>query len=253
LASSSLEVVGACLGALAKLPRGTAASEQLALLGAVRRLGTAATEHGLRSRAVALLRRNTGRRFGFVSGKKGRVAQPKAVAAWTAFLETAYPKETRRLLGAAAASLEGLKKRLARVDWDNGDVSRGKRVFAKRGCVQCHQGRRALGPDLAGSAGRFSRADLFTAIVLPNRDVSPRYQTTVVQTDDGRVYNGLIVYQSVDGLTLRTGTNQTIRLEREEIEYQARRPESLMSSGLLKGLDDGGYADLYAYLKTLRK
>ena len=253
LASSSLEVVGACLGALAKLPRGTAASEQLALLGAVRRLGTAATEHGLRSRAVALLRRNTGRRFGFVSGKKGRVAQPKAVAAWTAFLETAYPKETRRRLGAAAASLEGLKKRLARVDWDNGDVSRGKRVFAKRGCVQCHQGRRALGPDLAGSAGRFSRADLFTAIVLPNRDVSPRYQTTVVQTDDGRVYNGLIVYQSVDGLTLRTGTNQTIRLEREEIEYQARRPESLMSSGLLKGLDDGGYADLYAYLKTLRK
>ena len=254
LASSSLEVVGACLEALRKLPGGTAAGEQLALLGAVRRLGTAATEHGLRSRAVALLRRNTGRRFGFVSGKKGRVAQPKAVAAWTAFLETAYPEETRRRLGgAAAASLEGLKKRLAGVDWDSGDASRGKAVFAKRGCVQCHQGRRALGPDLAGSAGRFSRADLFTAIVLPNRDVSPRYQTTVVQTDDGRVYNGLIVYQSVDGLTLRTGTNQTIRLEREEIEYQARRPESLMAAGLLKGLDDGGYADLYAYLKTLRK
>ena len=126
-------------------------------------------------------------------------------------------------------------------------------MLAKRGCVQWHQGRRALGPDLAGSAGRFSRADLFTAIVLPNRDVSPRYQTPVVQTDDGRVYNGLIVYQSVDGLTLRTGTNRTIRLEREEIEYQARRPASLMSSGLLKGLDDGGYADLYAYLKTLRK
>ena len=253
LASSSLEVVGGCLGALAKLPKRTAAGEQLALLGAVRRLGAAATEHGLRSRAVSLLRRNTGRRFGFVSGKKGRVAQSKAVAAWTAYLEAAHPEEARRLLGAAAASRGGLKKRLADVVWTSGDVSRGKKVFANRGCVQCHQGRRALGPDLAGSAGRFSRTDLFTAIVLPNRDVSPRYQTTVVQTGDGRVYNGLIVYQSVDGVTLRTGTNRTIRLERDEIEYQARRPESLMSAGLLKGLDDRGYADLYAYLKTLRK
>ena len=132
-------------------------------------------------------------------------------------------------------------------------MTRGKRIFAKRGCVQCHQGRRALGPDLAGSAGRFSRVDLFTAIVLPSRDVSPRYQTTVVQTDSGQVYSGLIVYQSVDGVTLRTGTNRTIRLERGEIEFQSRRSESLMPMGLLKGLKDSGYADLYAYLASLRK
>ena len=253
LESSSPEVVGASLGALAKLSAGTAAGEQLALLGVVRRMGREAREHGLRSRAVLLLRRNTGRRFGFVTGKPGRVVQQKAVAAWTGHLESTYPDEARRLLGAAAASLGVLKRRLAAVDWDGGDVARGKQVFSRRGCRQCHQGRRALGPDLAGSAGRFSRADLFTAIVLPNRDVSPRYQTTVVQTDSGRVYNGLIVYQSVDGLTLRTGTNQTIRLERGEIEFQSRRPESLMPAGLLKGLDDPGYADLYAYLRTLRK
>ena len=74
-----------------------------------------------------------------------------------------------------------------------------------------------------------------------------------MQTDAGRVYNGLIVYQSVDGLTLRTGTNQTIRLERKEIEFQSHRAESLMPAGLLKGVDDPGYADLYAFLRTLRK
>ena len=253
LQSSSLAVLSSCLGALAKLPAARGAREQLALLSVVRRLGPAAQEHGLRSRAVLVLRRNTGKRFGFVTGEKGRVAQQTAVAAWTDHLERTYPEETKRLLGAAAASLPVLRKRLVAVDWDGGDVSRGKQVFTKRGCVGCHQGRRALGPDLAGSAGRFSRADLFTAIVLPNRDVSPRYQTTVVQTSDGRVYNGLIVYQSVDGLTLRTGTNRTIRLEKSEIEYQARRPESLMPAGMLKGLDDAGFADLYAFLKTLRK
>jgi hypothetical protein len=65
------------------------------------------------------------------------------------------------------------------------------------------------------------------------------------------VYSGLIVYESVDGLTLRTGTNRTIRLERSEMEFQSRRPESLMPSGMLKGLGDAGYADLYAYLRSL--
>ncbi|MBO13322.1 MAG: hypothetical protein CMJ68_21515 [Planctomycetaceae bacterium] len=253
LESSSLEVVGASLSALAKLPAEVTGEEQLALLGVVRRMGATAQEHGLRSRAVMLLRRNTGRRFGFVTGKTGRRAQQKAVAAWTEHLEAKYPGEARKLLGAAAASLSGLKRQLEAIDWARGDVTRGKRIFAKRGCVQCHQGRRALGPDLAGSAGRFSRVDLFTAIVLPSRDVSPRYQTTVVQTDSGQVYSGLIVYQSVDGVTLRTGTNRTIRLERGEIEFQSRRSESLMPMGLLKGLEDSGYADLYAYLASLRK
>ena len=87
----------------------------------------------------------------------------------------------------------------------------------------------------------------------PNRDVSPRYQTTLVQTTDGKVYTGLVIYNSVDGLTMRTGTNQTVRIESSEIEVRARRPESLMPTGLLKGLGNADLADLYAYLRSLRR
>ena len=67
------------------------------------------------------------------------------------------------------------------------------------------------------------------------------------------MFTGLVVYDSVDGLTLRTGTNQTIRVEAREIEFRARRPESLMPAGLLKGLANRDFADLYAYLRTLRR
>ena len=62
-----------------------------------------------------------------------------------------------------------------------------------------------------------------------------------------------MIYNSVDGLTLRTGTNQTVRIESGEIEVRVRRPESLMPAGLLKGLSDGDLADLYAYLRSLRR
>lgn len=253
LESSSLAVLAACLDALAGLPPRRDAAQQLSLLQTLRRLGFDSQEHALRSRAVLLLRKNTGRRFGFTTGGDGRKPQREAIRRWTSFLEETHPEEARRRLGAAAVDLPSLRKRLSVIDWKAGDAARGRAVFVRGGCVGCHQGRRALGPDLAGSAGRFSRDDLFTSILLPNRDVSPRYQTTLIQTVGGRVYTGLVVYDSVDGLTLRTGTNQTIRVEAAEIEYRARRPESLMPAGLLKGLVDRDFADLYAYLRTLRR
>jgi putative heme-binding domain-containing protein len=128
---------------------------------------------------------------------------------------------------------------------------RGQKLFTLRSCAGCHGGRNALGPDLAGSAGRFSRDDLFTAIVVPSRDVSSRYQTTIIETVQGKVYSGLIVYESVDGMLLRNATNQTFRIETRDIVSRAKSPVSLMPNGLLKDLKPEDYADLYAYLRTL--
>ena len=44
----------------------------------------------------------------------------------------------------------------------------------------------ALGPDLHGVAGRFSRDDLLTAILQPSKDISPRYRTTPIATATAR-------------------------------------------------------------------
>ena len=98
---------------------------------------------------------------------------------------------------------------------------------------------------------RFSRQDLFTAIVAPNRDISSRYRTTHVLTTTGQVYSGIVIYQSVDGLLLRTGLNETIRIEAEEMESQRQRNISLMPRDLLRGLEDQDLADLHAYLSGL--
>jgi putative heme-binding domain-containing protein len=137
------------------------------------------------------------------------------------------------------------------VAWDKGDFERGRKLYTVRGCAQCHGAGSGLGPDLVGAAGRFSRDDLFVAIALPNRDVSPRYQTTLIETKAGKVYTGMIVYEAPDGLLLRNGVNQTFRLETRDIESRRNLPTSLMPEGLLKDLNDGDLADLYAYLATL--
>ena len=92
---------------------------------------------------------------------------------------------------------------------------------------------------------------MFTAIAAPNRDVSPRYQTETIETTKGRLFTGLVIYQSFDGVILRNATNQTFRIEGHDIESRHRSNLSLMPTGLLKDLSAQELADLYAYIRTL--
>jgi putative heme-binding domain-containing protein len=124
-------------------------------------------------------------------------------------------------------------------------------VHVKAGCAACHSGATALGPDLRGVAGRFSRADLFTAIVQPSKDVAPRYRTTQLTTAGGKIYQGIIVYEAVDSVLLLTGPGQSVRIAHMQIGERRLTATSLMPAGLLDRLRDEEIADLYAYLKSL--
>jgi putative heme-binding domain-containing protein len=75
---------------------------------------------------------------------------------------------------------------------------------------------------------------------------------TTYQMRDGQSYNGLLAFESADGVLIQTGVASTVRLSESDIV--SRQPSSLsfMPSGLLNGLQPQGFADLYAYLKTLQ-
>ena len=167
---------------------------------------------------------------------------------WQTWLQGRYPdfhpidrnEEAQKLLAS-----------LNEISWDNGDAENGRKLFERLACAKCHGGRRALGPDLTGVAKRFSRNDVFASIVEPNRDISPRYQTTSIETKAGKVFTGLIVYESVDGLLLRDAEHKTYRIEAADIESKHLQRNSLMPSGLLKDAKPGELADLYKYLQGL--
>ncbi len=250
LEGTPTDVMGECIKALALLDPSDAPEEVVALVRALRRLGYREEERELRDQVVELLRLRTGEGFGYELGREND-PQQASIDQWTAWAEENFAEEFAKQSGATVESLEELKNLIAGVDWDAGDPARGETLFIKRQCAQCHNSRTALGPDLTGAAGRFSREDLFTAIALPNKDVSPRYQTTTILTEDGKVHTGLIVYESVDGLVLRNARNQTLRFEEDEIEEKRTISTSIMPTGLLKDLTSSDLADLYAYLRQL--
>jgi hypothetical protein len=73
----------------------------------------------------------------------------------------------------------------------------------------------------------------------------------LVTTKDGKLHNGLIVYESPEATLLQTDPDTTLRFTAEDaVQHQPSR-QSLMPSGLLDTLKDQELADLYAYLKSL--
>jgi putative heme-binding domain-containing protein len=238
LASSNLATVSECLEALDKLPAKKDVAETGALIRALQTLPDAKEGQGLRKWVAERLKNTTGQDLGLDG------------AAWLKWFAGVEPKLAARLTNPDGVDVEAWSRRFAKLEWDNGDAGRGKAVFVKANCSTCHSGAAALGPDLSGITGRFSRPDLFTAIVQPSRDVADRYRTTVIETAAGKTYQGVVAYEAVDSLILHTGPATTVRIAGNEIASRKISRISLMPAGLLDGLLDREIVDLYAYLKT---
>jgi putative heme-binding domain-containing protein len=240
LSSPQQAVVRVCLEALRKLPGKADGAEILALLQALSRLPSDRASDPLRAALADRLARVT-----------GQASLGTDRRAWEVWFRKAYPALAARLDNPDGVDVAAWEARLAKLDWSKGDAGRGRAVFVKASCAACHSGGQALGPDLHGVAGRFSRADLFTAILQPSRDVSPRYRATLIETTEGKVYQGLVIYEATDGVILQTGAATTVRVAGGQIATRRVTPTSLMPAGLLDGLSDGEIADLYANLRSL--
>lgn len=173
------------------------------------------------------------------------------LADWIAAIGKADPGIARLWEERMSAAVGDWKERLAGIDWELGRADEGGEVYDRAGCTSCHTGRRTLGPDLAGVGRRFGREDLLIALIDPSRDIPSQYRTKVVETEDGEIYQGLVVYEAVDSLILQNGPDSTYRIDGEKIVSEHPSKLSIMPSGLLDPLTDREIADLVAYLQAL--
>ncbi len=248
LASIDPSVVAQVAEALQSLKLEPSEAELMAAVRALRHSCFAPPNRIARQALMQLLGSWAGMEFGIKEKGDDHFGRYRPVFAW---FEESHPKLAEQLR-TASGDAASWQTRLAKIDWNQGNAERGKLAYEKRNCVKCHAGSSPLGPDLAGAAGRLSREDLFTAIVDPSKDVAPLYQATQIATGSGKVYFGLVVYESPDGTLLTTGPETTIRIAGDEITLMRKSRLSLMPTGLLEMAEDAELADLYAYLQTLK-
>jgi putative heme-binding domain-containing protein len=139
-----------------------------------------------------------------------------------------------------------------------GKAEKGKALFFDTkglACAKCHviagQGG-AIGPELSGIAAKYPREELIQSILYPSARIFSGYETVVVATADGRVLSGLVKSDNADGIEIQDAEGKKTRIARADIEDRKTSDLSLMPNGIVEGISPQDFADLIAYLETLK-
>jgi putative membrane-bound dehydrogenase-like protein len=160
---------------------------------------------------------------------------------WGEFRDS--PAEKKQLIA-------DLKQTFTKAELAKADRSQGRALFAKT-CAACHKffgEGQTVGPDLTG-ANRDNLDYLLENIIDPSAVVTADFRMSVLQLDDGRVLNGLVLAETERTLTLRTAT-ETLTVEKGSVEERRTVPLSLMPENQLQTLTPEQRRDLFGYLQT---
>jgi putative heme-binding domain-containing protein len=142
---------------------------------------------------------------------------------------------------------------------NRGDAARGRAVFEDSkgaACARCHRLRGSggdAGPDLSNIGGKYAREHLIESVLEPSRQIVEGYRPTIVALDDGRILTGLVKSENDGRLTLVDSEAREQILALRDIAERRFADVSIMPEGLAGRLTKGQFADLIAFLETLRE
>ena len=167
---------------------------------------------------------------------------------------TEAPPEEKQRAFALATKADG--------SWANpGDAKRGEKLFfdpnAGLGaiCATCHAVRGKggqIGPELTTVAVNYKRPDLITSIHEPSKTIALGFEQQMLETKNGETFAGAVRQETNDALTLVGVDGQPRVVKKADVKTRKALELSMMPPGLTLGLKPADFADLLAYLETLR-
>ncbi len=139
-----------------------------------------------------------------------------------------------------------------------GDPARGSIVFRRADgpqCIRCHVvdgAGTAVGPDLSDVALKYPRDELVDSVLEPSKRVAEGYTTLALELDDGLVAVGMLKAETKDAIELWDSTGQVRRIDPGEVVGRRTIPMSVMPDGLATLVSPEEFADLVAYLQSLK-
>ncbi|HEY1064976.1 MAG TPA: HEAT repeat domain-containing protein, partial [Pirellulales bacterium] len=140
-----------------------------------------------------------------------------------------------------------------------GDAAKGKAIFDNVqgvGCIKCHavQGVGSkIGPDLVGIGVKYPKAELIRSTLEPSNRILNGYETTIVTTVDGKTISGLLKRETADEMELTLADGKQVIVPKADVDEVELARISLMPNGLKDGLTLEEFADLMAYLESLKE
>jgi len=133
----------------------------------------------------------------------------------------------------------------------SGQIESGRELF-KQHCAACHrlfgEGGQ-LGPDLT-TANRENRDFLLVSLVDPSSTIRKEYLSSIVRTQDDRVYTGIVQTNDKGLLRIVNAKNEATLLAAEEIADVRQSSVSMMPEDLYRVFSPQQLRDLFAYLQA---
>jgi len=172
---------------------------------------------------------------------------------WKQWYEVTFPNGEPVITGDETTGIsKSVNEYLDQLDsLDEADAFRGQMVFQSANCAKCHRCSgtgTAIGPELTNLASRFTTREIVEAIVYPNAHVADRYQSSVVQLEDGREIKGMAAEDSDDSLVVLLENGDRVRFDADEIEATRKVGFSPMPSGSIDDLSTQEVADLLHFM-----
>ncbi len=193
-----------------------------------------------------------------VTGDSGMYLSYKALGEVVATLPEKVGLATLadRLKAAKFADKQTIAPEFLETDWNQaitaGKADKGRKLFGSDalGCVKCHaiiaEQTGGNGPSLAEAGKRFTIPHLVESILLPNRNISPVFRASLIVTESGQQFTGLVVGETAEKLELILPDTTRKTILKNEIEARKLQDVSPMPQGIVKTPDE--LRDLLAYL-----
>ena len=137
-------------------------------------------------------------------------------------------------------------------DIGSGDVNNGRSVFT-RNCNACHsvENGPTFGPAMAEVGKRLTRFKIVESVIDPNAEVAEKYLSTLVVTEDGKQYTGLLVEETPEHVVIFDGKEKRT-IKTAEILERAQLRQSSMPEGLAASIAPSEFLDLIEFLSSLK-
>jgi putative heme-binding domain-containing protein len=177
---------------------------------------------------------------------------------WQFSVAATTPVEYAFLKGPTSGGLDLATFREAAMK-GSGNAEQGRSLFSDAkglACLKCHavgNDGGKVGPELSSVGAKYPREELITAVLQPSAKIASGYEPTIFALSDGRVLTGIIKSEEGDVVEILDSEAKIVSISKDEIEERKRSDVSLMPNGLAEGLTPQNFADLIAFLETLKQ
>lgn len=134
------------------------------------------------------------------------------------------------------------------------DFASGENLFHATACATCHRFAgegMGIGPDLTGSANRYTLKDMMENIIHPSKVISDQYISTEFTMQDGSKVTGRFAKEEDGMFHLMTNPYSgdiTVQIKAADVKSKKEYEVSDMPPGLINSLNPDELSDLIAYI-----